>query len=1204
MNVFELFATISIDSSGFEAGLTNAKGKFESFSKSVTSLSSDLKSAYSNVGDLFTPLIDGFKAVESVGQTAASGISTALKGFMGVATAVGAGMTSAVKSGANFDQAMSQVSATLGLTTDDIKNNVNGAGDVFDMLRKTALRFGSETNYTSKQAAEGLNILAMSGFDAYESADMLGDVLHLAAAGSMDMANAAGFISGAIKGFNDETKDSGYYADLVAKGATLANTSVSQLGESLSGSAATAKTYGQTAETTAVALLRLAEQGEVGSAASTALAAAMKNMYAPTDQARKVMQSLGVNAFDPTTGAARDFNAVVDELNVALSGYTDEQRTAYTQTIFGIQGFNAFNKMVVTSTEKVDDWAAALANATGEAARQYETMTDNLLGDLDKLSSAFEGLQIVISDSLTPMAREFAKFGAEAMNKLREGFEGSGVSGFMSALSGIVTDGVTMLAKKAPEFANVSLQFIQSLANGILDAKDAIFSSARETISMLIDGVYEWLAVNSNDLADFGWEMVVTIFQGFTGAGEVISTYIGDFIPMIADAFLSYHEALFTVGMDILGAIGRGIVENKEEIHDLVFITIENIVTSLRDNAPAIIEGGLALLEALVGAIEENLPLIVATGAEIIGRLVAGISTASPAVQAIIGTAVLPHIFKIVETVGSIGTAVGSVVEFVGKGIDTVISIGSKLMDGIQTLFGLIVANPVIAVVATIIAAVVLLWNTSEEFRNFWIGLWENLKSVVSAAVDGIVSFFGNVIDFIKGNWQSILLMIVNPFAGAFKLIYDNSEEFRNFIDGLMENVKELFRAGWEAVKGFFSDAWNAIKNAWDAATGFFGDIWDGIKDAFSAAREVIGGAFEAAWDAVKGAWDNATGFFSGILGGIQGAFSAAKEVIGGAFESAWSAVSGAWDGAVEFFGDIWGSIKDVFGDVWEKFKEIGGNIVNGIKDGITGAWTAFAGWLGEKVGGIIDIAKNLLGIHSPSTVFSEIGGNLMLGLSNGIDDKIGSVEKSAEDAASAAEAGLDGLTEYSNTTGSDAMAALESGMASKLANVVAASAKAAAQAMQAFSGFSKEFSWIGENAMSSLANAMGTGINALQNKVAGLMSSIAQAAKTALGIHSPSKVFASIGGNMALGLGEGWDDEYKAIKNKIESGLSFGTASIGLTASTNYNGQRAARNGQQGWLGGAGDTYVTINSPVAVDAVTAAREWKKTVQRMTIGYV
>ena len=261
------------------------------------------------------------------------------------------------------------------------------------------------------------------------------------------------------------------------------------------------------------------------------------------------MEALGVSAFDPTSGAARDFNDVVNDLSAAMSDLTDQERTQYGQLIFGIQGFDAYNKMVVTSTEKQEAWADALAKSSGEAARQYETMTDNLLGDIDKLGSAFEGLQIVISDALTPTVREFAQFGAEAMNALREGFQGGGVSGFMSALSDIVTDGVKMLAEKAPEFASVSLQFIEALATGILNNRFLLLQTAYEIIDNTITGLDTWLSTNSSELVKAGFNIVDTISHGFSEAGELISNYIGDFVPVIADAFLSYHDALFTVGM-------------------------------------------------------------------------------------------------------------------------------------------------------------------------------------------------------------------------------------------------------------------------------------------------------------------------------------------------------------------------------------------------------------------------------------------------------------------------------------------------------------------------------------------------------------------------------------------------------------------------------------------------------------------------------
>ena len=316
-----------------------------------------------------------------------------------------------VATGMGFDSAVSQIAATMGKSVDQITE-----------LRDKAKEMGAATNYSATQAAEGLNILAMSGYDAEHSMEMLEDVLHLAAAGGMEMSEAAGDISGAMKGFGDASKDSAYYADLMAKGATLANTSVSQLGQALADGSSMGKAYSQSAEGMTVSLLRLAEQGETGAAAATALSAAYANIYTPMDQAKEVMDKLHVSAYD-ASGATRDFNAVVNDLNAAIereAGNNDEIANQYTQLIFGKQGLNAYNKLVVTSIDTQEQWAAALKESTGAAAAQYDTMTDNLKGDLDMMQSAFEGLQIQISDELSGDIRKLVQTASEGLTWLTE----------------------------------------------------------------------------------------------------------------------------------------------------------------------------------------------------------------------------------------------------------------------------------------------------------------------------------------------------------------------------------------------------------------------------------------------------------------------------------------------------------------------------------------------------------------------------------------------------------------------------------------------------------------------------------------------------------------------------------------------------------------------------------------------------------------
>lgn len=568
VSIFDLVATLSLDDKPFTDGLDKNKEKASGFGGA-------LKSAF---------------FVGAAAVTAATGALTAFG-------------ASAVKTGAEFDSSMSQVAATLGLTMSDIANNVGGAGDVFDALSAKAREMGGSTIFSASEAAEGLNILAMSGYDAEKSMSMLEDVLHLAAAGSMDMASSAGYISGAMKGFADESKDAGYYADLMAKGATLANTSVSQLGEAMASGAAGAAAYGQSADSMTVSLLRLAEQGEVGSAAGTALAAAMKNLYTPTSQAQKVLDKLGVSAYN-SDGSTRDFNAVVNELNASLAGMTEAEANAYKQTIFGIQGLDAFNKMTVTGIEKQEEWAEALAGASegiGEAAQQYETMTSNLEGALKGWGSAVDELKISVAEGLTPAISEFVNFGTGAVQRLTEAFKSDGLSGAMDVLGKVVAEGLTMILDKLPEFVDAGFQMLMSLVTGIIENLPAMVDAALEVIVSLATGIVEALP----NLVPAIVDVILKIVETLTSP-DSFTTLIG-------------------AALDIIIALAQGLIMAIPELLKAVPKIIGNLVMTLIGNAVEMVRAATELIAWLLKGISDKFKAIRDKGVEIVQKIKDGI---------------------------------------------------------------------------------------------------------------------------------------------------------------------------------------------------------------------------------------------------------------------------------------------------------------------------------------------------------------------------------------------------------------------------------------------------------------------------------------------------------------------------------------------------------------------------------------------------
>lgn len=145
----------------------------------------------------------------------------------------------------------------------------------------------------------------------------------------------------------------------------------------------------------------------------------------------------------------------------------------------------------------------------------------------------------------------------------------------------------------------------------------------------------------------------------------------------------------------------------------------------------------------------------------------------------------------------------------------------------------------IIAAVAALVAGFIYLWNTSEGFRNFWIGLWDGIKNAAAAVGNWLKNFFtvtipnafNAVINFVKSNWQALLLLIVNPFAGAFKLLYDNCEGFRNIVNNVVTWVKNAFNnvVQWFAALPGKIGAW--LSGTWQKITAWGANLWAKAKE-------------------------------------------------------------------------------------------------------------------------------------------------------------------------------------------------------------------------------------------------------------------------------------------------------------------------------------------------------------------------------------
>lgn len=567
----ELFVTLAIKDTAYKQGLKDAEG--------------NASSSTSKIGG-------AFKAVGKVAKTAMVAGSAAAAAFT----------KTSIDSGMNFDTAMSQVAATMGTTVDKIEN-----------VKAKAEEMGRTTKYTATEAAEGMNILAQAGLSADEQISGIGTVLNLASAGAMSLEESASYTAGAVKGFGDSMGNASYYADLMAKGATLANTDVRGLGEAFSGSAATAKNYGQAADSVTLSLLRLAEQNVTGSEASTALNRAMADLYTPTDDASKALDQLGVSAYK-SNGEAKDFNDLVDELNGSLQGMTAEQKNNALATIFTTQGLQAFNKMTASSDATVQKFWKGIQDSSGSAAQQAATQLDNLQGDITLLSSATEGLQLAFYNTFSGTIRGAIKGITSEVSGLAEAMESGGISG---ALSKLAQDAINF-SGQLPGLTKIG----GDLINGLISSVTQNSGSITTAVSQLLNNLASTISTGLNVFTSVGVNLLTTIANGMT---QGIPSFLGQALPMLTQFTESLRNnagKLINAGLTLIQNIAQGLINSIPVLIAYVPTIITNLAGIINDNAPKILATGVTIITNLAIGLVRAIPLLIANLPKIITAIV------------------------------------------------------------------------------------------------------------------------------------------------------------------------------------------------------------------------------------------------------------------------------------------------------------------------------------------------------------------------------------------------------------------------------------------------------------------------------------------------------------------------------------------------------------------------------------------------------
>jgi len=326
---------------------------------------------------------------------------------------------------------------------------------------------------------------------------------------------------------------------------------------------------------------------------------------------------------------------------------------------------------------------------------------------------------------------------------------------------------------------------------------------------------------------------------------------------------------------------------------------------------------------------------------------------------------------KVIVTIALVAAAIGPVLIIVGKvisAVGTIMTLVPKLAGVINAAKGVFAAfnavcatNPyvlIIAAIVALVAAFIYLWNNCEEFRQFWIDLWESIKEIAIAVWEALKDFF-------KSAWEAIKTTATTVWNAI-----------KDFFTGLWEGIKNIFTTVVNAISTFLTNAWNAIKNTvttvFNAIKTFFTTVWNGIKSVITTVVTAISTFLSTAWNGIKTA-------ITTVLNAIK------------------TAVTTVWNGIKNTITTIVNAIKNAVTTAWNNIKSAVSNAANAIKNAVSNAFNAMLNGIKNVCGNIYGAVKSGFdkAINFVKNLASEAfkwGADFIGGIVNGIKSMIGKV--------------------------------------------------------------------------------------------------------------------------------------------------------------------------------------------------------------------
>lgn len=762
------------------------------------------------------------------------------------------------------------------------------------------------------------------------------------------------------------------------------------------------------------------------------------------------------NAQAKLKGLGHDSASVTEIMNDALAsvkgtafGLGDAATVAASLSASGVKEGGELTQVLKTVADTAQISGRSLTDIGtifGSVAARGKLQGDDML---QLMSSGIPVLQMLgkhlnktsaeVSDMVSDGKIDFQTF-ADAMQEGLGGAAQSAGTTFAGALANVKA----ALSRLGETAATPVLNGLRGLFNQAIPLIDAFTAAVSPTLEKVGAGLQKGLE-----------QAIPTVTAFFDKLGK------SQTVQQFASYLASLRDDLKELGSSLSGAAGAVWNVISGPLSEL-YNQAKGQLPAIADGFKTLLHAVSGLLDYVSAHADSIIPLAKGITAFVlaskgISAVSAGLKTVSGGLKAISATAsgvekTATAAFDMIGKISDAGNAAGALKQLAGsfnivKAAQSAWSAVTKAATAVQLAFSAALdANPFILVIAGITAVVAALtwfftqtetgkqlWNS---FATWFTGIWNQISTACQPALQAIGTFITQTMSQIQQIWQTgwtlittILQNVWNTIGPiimtALTAIITGIQTFITTITPLLQagiqNIQTIFQTATTIISTVWNGLWNTIstvvQGAWTIITTIINAALTVIQGIIQLALAVVNGNWSAAWSAIQGiasaVWGGIQGVVSAGVGMVSGVVSAACSTIRSVWAALWngvgSIVSSAWGGIVgtvsnmvgrvgSVVSGIGGTVRSAVSGAGSWLVDAGRNIIQGLINGITGMVGSLYSSITNALSGLVDKAKNALGIHSPSRVFrDEVGVMVGRGMALGIDDSAHVVSRSMD---------------------------------------------------------------------------------------------------------------------------------------------------------------------------------------------------------------